>query len=52
MSKPNSRTRFLIDLERWKARKMTTAQLIENWKAGAYPTDEWSKFYLQHYGVM
>lgn len=51
MSAPNKRTQFLIDLNRWKANKMTTSQLRENWKAGKYPTDGWAYGYLKHYGV-
>jgi hypothetical protein len=48
---PNRRTQLLIDLNRWKANKMTTSQLRENWKAGKYPTDEWARFYLGVYGL-
>jgi len=49
---PNPRTQFLIDINRWKAGKMKTDHLRENWKAGRYPTDDWALFYLKHYGVM
>jgi hypothetical protein len=30
---------------------MGKAQLRENWKSGRYPTDDWARWYLKHYGV-
>jgi hypothetical protein len=45
------RTQFLIDLNKWKAGKMTKDQLRKNWTEGKYPKDDWARFYLKHYGV-